>query len=53
MTERPNPAKIYQEEVAKRCLPPLNMSRTQAEMLVAAMMWAPKQTYKISINQES
>ena len=41
---------IYQREVEKRMAPPLNMSRTQAEMLVAAMMWAPQQTYKINLS---
>lgn len=38
---KPETQKIFQQEVSKRMAPPLNMSRTQAEMLVATLMWSP------------
>jgi len=39
---KPETKALFEEEVRKRMEPPFNMSRTQAEMLVAALMWQPK-----------
>jgi hypothetical protein len=38
---KPETQAIFEQEVRKRTEPPLNMSRAQAEMLVAVLMWSP------------
>lgn len=37
---KPDTQKVFQQEVRKRMAPPLNMTRAQAEMIVAHLMWS-------------
>jgi hypothetical protein len=43
---KPETQEIFRLEVKKRMDPPFSMSRMQAEMLVAVLMWSPPKSPK-------